>query len=188
MNNIDTKKIELAIEMIIEAIGEDKKREGLVNTPKRIGKMYSEIFSGIGENIEEQIQVMFNEDYEEMIVVKDIPVKSICEHHFMPFIGKAHIVYIPSNNKITGLSKLVRLVDVACKKPQLQERLTKEIATAIDNKLNPRGILVKIEAEHMCISFRGIKKEGTKTVTCCKKGIFQESEEFIREALELIDK
>lgn len=121
MNNFDTAAIETAFSMILKAIGEDCNRQGLKNTPKRIAKMYEEIFAGIHVNLEDQIQITFDEDYHEMVIVKDIPVQSICEHHFMPFYGFAHVVYIPKNGIITGLSKLLRLVDVACKKPQIQE-------------------------------------------------------------------
>ncbi len=186
MSKFDGETIETAFSMILKAIGEDCNRQGLRNTPKRIAKMYEEIFAGINVNLEDQIQVTFNEDYHEMVVVKDIPVQSICEHHFMPFIGVGHIVYIPKNGVITGLSKLVRIVDMACKKPQLQERLTNEITHAIDHKLNPEGVFVQIEAEHMCIAYRGIKKIGTKTITCCNTGVFESSEEYVRKALNLI--
>ena len=186
MNNFDTAAIETAFSMIQKAIGEDCNRQGLKNTPKRIAKMYEEIFAGIHVNLEDQIQITFDEDYHEMVIVKDIPVQSICEHHFMPFYGFAHVVYIPKNGIITGLSKLVRLVDVACKKPQIQERLTNEIACAIDKKLNPEGVFVQVVAEHMCISYRGIKKIGTKTITCCKKGVFENSIDYVDKAMDLI--
>jgi len=175
MNNFDDKAIESAFKLILKAIGEDCERQGLQDTPMRIAKMYKEIFSGLNVNLEDQIQTYFDEDYHDMVIVKDIPVQSICEHHFMPFFGLAHVVYIPKNGRITGLSKLVRVVDMACKKPQLQERLTNEIAHIIDKKLNPEGVFVRIEAEHMCISYRGIKKIGTKTITCCKTGVFENS-------------
>lgn len=153
MIKINTDVIEDAIGRILEAIGEDRNRQGLVDTPKRVAKMYSEIFSGIGVDLDKQLQVTFDESYEDMVIVKDIPMQSICEHHLLPFFGHAHIVYIPKNNVITGLSKLVRLVDVACKKPQLQERLTKDIGETINKTLSPVGVYVLIEAEHLCIAY-----------------------------------
>jgi len=185
-NSFDAAAIETAVGMILKAIGEDCNRQGLKDTPKRIARMYEEIFAGVNANLEDQIQVTFDENYNDMIVVKNIPVQSICEHHFMPFFGLAHVVYIPRNGIVTGLSKLVRLVDVASRKPQLQERLTNEIAFAIDKKLNPEGVFIQVEAEHMCIAYRGIKKIGTKTITCCKTGVFENSVVFENKAISLI--
>lgn len=170
---IDQEKIRKAMAMIIEAIGEDTEREGLMGTPDRVARMYAEIFSGLEEDPRKCLEVYFNEDHEEMILVKDIPFYSMCEHHFIPFLGKAHVAYIPANGKITGLSKLARLVETIAKRPQLQERLTREIAEVMMEALQPQGVAVVIEAEHLCMSMRGVKKPGSKTVTSAVRGIFR---------------
>jgi GTP cyclohydrolase I len=183
---MDENKIKEAMKMIIEAIGEDVQREGLVGTPERVAKMYSEIFSGLTENPEDYLDVFFNEAHEEMVLVKNIPFYSTCEHHFIPFFGHAHVAYIPTKGKITGLSKLARVVDTIAKRPQLQERLTSEIADVIMKKLKPHGVLVVVDAEHLCMSMRGIKKPGAKTVTSAVRGIFQRDAKSRSEALSLI--
>jgi len=175
-----------SVRTILEAIGENPEREGLAGTPERIANMYEELFAGIGIDPEEVINVQFNEPHDEMVIVKDIPFSSICEHHMIPFIGKAHIVYIPQDNKITGLSKLVRLVELYSKRLQLQERLTTQVADSLMKTLNPMGVVVVIEAEHMCMSIRGVKKPGSKTITSAVRGIFHNDIAARSEALSLI--
>lgn len=162
--------------MLIEAIGENPKREGLIDTPSRVAKMYEEMLSNISPRaIDEDLKIFSTQNEDEMILVKDIPIYSVCEHHLLPFFGKAHVAYIPNKNKITGLSKLVRIVDFFSKRPQLQERLTTEIADSLMKQLSPKGVLVVIEAEHMCISMRGIKKPGARTITSSIRGIFRKA-------------
>ncbi|MCX7615054.1 MAG: GTP cyclohydrolase I FolE [Clostridiales bacterium] len=170
---IDQDKIRTAMKMMIEAIGEDVDREGLADTPDRVAKMYMEIFSGIQEDPREHMQTFFNTDHEEMVIVKDISFFSMCEHHFLPFFGKVNVAYIPRNGKITGLSKLARVVDCISKRPQLQERLTSEIADVIMDVLDPMGVGVVVDAEHMCMNMRGVKKPGSRTVTSAMRGIFR---------------
>ncbi|WP_072910473.1 GTP cyclohydrolase I FolE [Desulforamulus aeronauticus] len=184
----DLPKIEQAVRMILEAIGEDPEREGLVETPARVAKMYQEIFAGLQEDPEEHLGKIFAEDHEEMVLVKDIRLFSMCEHHLIPFIGKAHVCYIPRNGKVTGLSKLARLVNGYARRPQLQERLTKQIADAIMKKLNPYGVMVVVEAEHLCMSMRGVRSPGATTVTSAVRGIFKKHESSRAEALRLITK
>jgi len=181
---IDKKKIENAVREILIAIGEDPEREGLKDTPKRVAKMYEEILSGYW-NSPEKHMVLFSEKYDEMIIVKDIPFYSLCEHHMLPFFGKAHVAYIPGEEKVTGLSKIARIVDVYAKRLQLQERLTEQIATAIMEKLKAKGVMVIIEAKHLCMIMRGVKKPGSYTVTSAVKGIMRE-EPTRMEALFLI--
>jgi GTP cyclohydrolase I len=183
---IDQDKIRRAMVMIIEAIGEDPEREGLIDTPDRVSRMYAEIFSGLDEDPRRYLEVHFNEEHDEMILVKEIPFYSMCEHHFVPFFGKAHIAYIPQNGKITGLSKLSRLVDCVAKRPQLQERMTREIADIMMECLNPQGVAVVIEAEHLCMGMRGIKKPGSKTITSAVRGIFRKDDKTRAEFLSLV--
>ncbi|MEW6088816.1 MAG: GTP cyclohydrolase I FolE [bacterium] len=172
--SIDKKKIENSVKMLLEAIGENPKREGLKDTPLRVARMYEEILCNINPcAIDENLKIFSTQNEDEMILVKDIPFYSICEHHLLPFFGKAHVAYIPSKNKITGLSKLVRIVDFFSKRPQLQEKLTTEIADSLMKQLLPKGVLVVIEAEHMCITMRGIKKPGAHTITSAIRGIFR---------------
>lgn len=184
----DIPKIEKAVRMILEAIGEDPEREGLIETPARVAKMYQEIFAGMSENPAEHLEKTFSEEHEEMVIVKDIRLFSMCEHHLVPFIGKAHVCYIPRNGNVTGLSKLARLVNGFARRPQLQERLTKQIADAIMNSLNPYGVLVIVEAEHLCMSMRGVRAPGSKTITSAVRGIFKKNEASRSEALSLIMK
>lgn len=184
--DIDLIKIETAVKMILEAIGEDPEREGLRDTPKRVAKFYREAFSGLCEDPSKYLTVQFTENHEEMVIVKDIPIYSMCEHHLLPFVGKAHVAYIPRNGKVTGLSKLARVVEGYARRPQLQERLTTQIADTIKNILDARGVLVVIEAEHMCMTIRGIKKPGSQTVTSAVRGIFQTSPATRAEAFSLI--
>lgn len=183
---MDMAKIEEAVRMMLDAIGEDPDREGLVDTPKRVARMYAEIFSGLHEDPSEHLKVQFSEDHEEMIIVKDIPVYSMCEHHLVPFYGKAHVAYIPRSGKLTGLSKLARVVEGYAKRPQLQERLTSQIADSVMKMLDARGVLVVIEAEHMCMTMRGVKKPGSKTLTSAVRGIFKNSEVTRAEGFALI--
>jgi len=182
----DQLKIEKAVKMILEAIGEDPDREGLRETPARVARMYEEIFSGLWEDPEVHLEKIFSGDHEEMVIVKDIPLYSICEHHLLPFYGRAHVAYIPRKGNVTGLSKLARLVEGFARRPQLQERLTSQIADSIMHRLNAQGALVVIEAEHMCMTFRGVKKPGSKTVTSAVRGIFQRSEATRAEAFSLV--
>lgn len=183
---MDKKKIKKAVKSILEAIGDDPQREGLKNTPERVANMYEEILAGMFLNVDDAIKVFFEEEHDEIILLKDIPLYSICEHHMLPFIGKAHVAYIPQENRITGLSKIVRIVDILSRRLQVQERLTTEIADVLVRKLKPRGVLVVIEAEHLCMSMRGIKKPGIVTTTSAVKGIFRTSQKTRLEALSLI--
>lgn len=182
----DTKKIETAVRMILEAIGEDPEREGLRDTPSRVARMYQEIFCGLEEDPRTHLQVLFTEDHEEMVLVKDIPFYSMCEHHLLPFFGKAHVAYIPRTGKITGLSKLARAVESIAKRPQLQERLTCTIADMIMESLNPLGVMVVVEAEHMCMTMRGVKKSGSMTLTSAVRGLFKTKQATRAEAFSLI--
>lgn len=183
---MDKKKIETAVRMILEAIGEDPDREGLRDTPARVARMYEEIFCGLEQDPREHLQILFDEGHEEMVLVKDIPFYSMCEHHLLPFFGKAHVAYIPRGGKITGLSKLARTVETIAKRPQLQERLTGAIADMIMECLNPQGVLVVVEAEHMCMTMRGVKKPGSLTVTSAVRGVFKTSEATRAEVMALI--
>ncbi|HNX28608.1 MAG TPA: GTP cyclohydrolase I FolE [Syntrophomonadaceae bacterium] len=171
--NIDEEKIKQALRMILEAIGEDPEREGLINTPKRVARMYTEIFSGMVENPRDLLQVSFTEYHDELVLVKDIPIYSMCEHHLLPFYGTAHIAYIPKGGKVVGISKLARVAEVYSKRPQLQERLTSQIADCINDTLEPWGVGVVISAEHMCMTMRGIRKPGSVTVTSAVRGVFE---------------
>jgi len=183
---MDRKKIENAVKDILEAIGDDPKREGLKDTPARVARMYDEIFSGLKSDPGSELRIFHNEDHEEMIMVKDIPFYSMCEHHLVPFIGRAHIAYIPTSGKVTGLSKLVRVLEGFAKRPQVQERLTSEVADTLMNRMNPRGVMVVIEAEHLCMSMRGVKKPGSITVTSAVRGVFARNEKTRAEAMSLI--
>ena len=187
--DFDAHLIEESVRQILKAIGESPDREGLQRTPQRVADMYAELFSGIGKDPVDEISVVFEAGHDEMIMVRDIPFYSICEHHLVPFIGKAHVAYIPNKQgQITGLSKLARVVDVVSRKPQVQERLTTEIADAIEKALNPRGVLVVIEAEHLCMTMRGVRKPGSETVTSSVRGLFRDNEATRSEAMGLIHK
>jgi GTP cyclohydrolase I len=172
-HNVDLEKIEKAVGMILEAVGEDVSREGLQDTPKRVAKMYAEVFAGLKEDPKEYFSTVFHENHEELVLVKDIPFYSMCEHHLVPFFGKAHIAYIPRDGVVTGLSKLARAVETVAKRPQLQERITSTIADSLMETLNPHGVYVMVEAEHMCMTMRGIKKPGSKTVTAVSRGLLE---------------
>lgn len=182
---MDTNKIEKAVEMILEAIGEDPKRPGLEETPQRVAKMYQEIFSGLDQTAKDHLETSFEISDNNMVIEKDIPFYSMCEHHLLPFWGRVHIAYIPQG-RVAGLSKLARTVDVYAKKPQIQERLSIEIAQALVDYLGAQGVLVVIEAEHMCMSMRGVKKPGTKTLTSVARGSFQKDTALKDEAYRLM--
>lgn len=172
--DVDKEKISLAIRMILEAVGEDPTREGLLDTPERVANMYAEIFSGLHQDPKATLSARFHVDHDEVVLVKDIPFYSACEHHLLPFYGTAHVAYLPDKGVVTGLSKLARLVDRVAKKPQIQERMTNEIADALNEELSPRGVLVVVEAEHLCMNMRGIKKPGSSTVTLTTRGLYKD--------------
>jgi GTP cyclohydrolase I len=183
---MDEARIEKAVREILEAIGEDPDRDGLQNTPARVAAMYAEVFSGLLSDPDELLTVLFEANHDEMVMVKDIDLTSLCEHHLVPFIGKAHVAYIPNEDgRITGLSKLARVVDAYAHRPQVQERLTTQIADTIERVLQPRGVLVVIEAEHLCMSMRGVRKPGALTVTSAVRGQFL-NEATRAEAMNLI--
>ena len=189
MGNMDREKIKRAVRDILEAIGENPNREGLLDTPDRVARMYEEIFGGIHEDPRKHLQVYFQDDkHEELVLVKDIPFYSCCEHHLVPFFGKAHIGYLPKDGKLTGLSKLARVVETIAKRPQLQERITKDVAEIIMEELQPYGVIVVVEAEHMCMTMRGVKKPGSKTITSAVRGIFQKDIAARAEAMSLINR
>lgn len=183
---INQETIKNAMEEIIEAIGEDIQRDGLKNTPKRVAKMFSEVFAGLDDEPQKYMETIFDSDYKDLILVKDIKFYSMCEHHFLPFFGTIHIAYIPQNGVITGLSKLVRVVECISKRPQIQENLTVQIADVIMDCLKPYGVMVIVEAEHMCMSMRGVENPGTHTVTFVAKGIFQDDSKKREEVFSLI--
>lgn len=186
---IDQEKIVQATRMLLEAIGEDLDREGLRATPQRVAKMYAEVFAGMDRDPGEHLQTCFSADnHDEMILVKDIPFYSMCEHHLLPFYGKAHVAYISREGRVAGLSKLIRVTDTIARRPQLQERLTSNIADIIMKGLNPKGVAVVVEAEHLCMSIRGIKKPGAITVTSAVRGIFRTNPSSRSEVLTLIGK
>ena len=184
---MEKSRIEAAVREILFAIGEDPDREGLLETPSRVARMYEEIFSGLEDNPERHLK-LFNEwGNEEMVIVRDIPLYSMCEHHLIPFMGKAHIAYIP-NGKVVGISKLARTVEVYARRLQIQEQMTNQIADAIEDCLGAKGVFVMVEAEHMCMSARGIKKPGSKTTTFAAKGVFETDENLRRDIIYLIEK
>jgi GTP cyclohydrolase I len=182
---IDKDKIERSIAQIIKAIGEDPKREGLVGTPKRIADMYAEIFDGTFQDPKEELQIGFEEGHHEMVIFKDIPFYSMCEHHFLPFYGMVHIGYIP-NGWVVGASKMGRVVEILAKRPQLQERLTSMIADTIVDVLQPQGVAVVIQAEHLCMTMRGIKKPGSNIITSATRGLFRKRPATRAEFLSLV--
>jgi len=184
---VDQDKIRQAVRMIIEAIGENPDREGLVETPDRIARMYEEIFSGMGKDPDEHLSKVFTVEDDDIVLEKNITFYSMCEHHFLPFYGEVHIAYIPSG-KVAGLSKLARTVEVFARRPQLQERLTGQIAHAIYSNLNARGVMVIIEAEHMCMTMRGVKKPGSKTVTVVALGDFKQDLKLQRHVYSMISR
>jgi GTP cyclohydrolase I len=185
---MDLKKIEKGVRLILEGIGEDPDRAGLKDTPERVARMYEEIFSGLKTPTEELLKVIEGESHDEIVLLKDIPFYSVCEHHLLPFIGKAHVAYIPSGGKIVGLSELAKSVEVIAKRPQVQERLTTQLADLIIDRIKPKGAMVIIDAEHLCMSMRGVKKPGARTVTSAVRGIFRTKQTTREELLELIKK
>lgn len=184
---IDKEKVIEGVKLILEAIGEDPNREGLLETPDRIARMYEEIFSGLNQTAEEHLSKTFEVNRDDLVLEKDITFFSMCEHHLVPFYGKAHIAYIP-NGRVAGLSKLARTLETYAKKPQLQEQLTSEVADSIMEYLNAQGVMVVIEAEHMCMTMRGVRKPGTRTLTTTYRGVFEENYELRKEVLALINR
>ncbi len=183
---MDRKRIESAVKEILKAVGEDLKRPGIKGTPARVARMYEEILGGTNKDPEKELEIVFEKEHDEIILLKGIPLYSTCEHHLAPFIGKAHVAYIPKGNRVTGLSKLVRVVDILARRLQVQERLTTDIADCIMKKLKPKGVMVVVEAEHLCLSMRGVKKPGILTVTSAVRGIFRKSQKTRSETLALI--
>lgn len=183
---MDLKKIEKGVRFIIEGIGEDPERPGLKSTPQRVAEMYQEIFSGIAADTSELLKPMAGENHDEMVMIRDIPFYSVCEHHLLPFFGKAHIAYIPGAGKIVGISALARALEVFAKRPQVQERLTTQFSDFIMSSLKPKGAMVVIDAEHLCMSMRGVKKPGSRVVTSAVRGIFRTKESTRMEMLELL--
>ncbi len=184
---MDRDKIMQGVRLILEGVGEDVEREGLRDTPRRVADMYGEIFGGVDADPAEFLKLTFSEDHQEMVLVRDIPLYSVCEHHLMPFMGKAHVAYVPGKEgRICGLSKLARVVDVFAKRPQVQERLTSQVADTILRHLQAQGVMVVIEAEHLCMSMRGVQKPGAITTTSAVRGIFQTKPETRAEAMALI--
>jgi GTP cyclohydrolase I len=184
---VDKERISKAVSELLSAIGEDPDRDGLLNTPRRVAAMYEELFAGLGSDPKEHLTVTFAAEHDEMVMVRDIPFASLCEHHLVPFMGRAHVAYIPAaDGRITGLSKLARLVEGYARRLQVQERMTTQIADAIDAVLMPRGVLVVVEAEHLCMSMRGVKKSGTLTITSAVHGLFRTDVATRAEAMQLI--
>jgi GTP cyclohydrolase I len=183
---MDKKKIEKGVRLILEGIGEDPGRPGLLETPRRLADLYSEIFSGLGVDPMQYLVPVEGETHDEMVLVRDIPLYSMCEHHLLPFAGKAHIAYIPEDGRIVGLSKVVRVLDAYARQPQVQERLTTQVAESIMEGLSPKGVMVVIEAEHMCMSMRGVNKPNSITVTSAVRGSFRRDERTRSETLALI--
>lgn len=186
MHEVDYGKIEKAVTMILEAVGENPDREGLLETPKRVAKMYAEMFEGIHKDPKDYFKTVFHENHDELVLVKDIAFHSMCEHHLVPFYGVAHIAYIPRDGVVAGLSKLARAVETTARRPQLQERVTSTVADAMMEMLNPIGVYVVIEAEHMCMTMRGIRKPGAKTVTTVARGVYEHDDIKRSEVLSLI--
>jgi GTP cyclohydrolase I len=179
--------IEEATRRLLVAVGEDPYREGLLETPARVARMYGEIFSGVGRDPGDEIDMIFTTNYDELILLRDIPLYSTCEHHLTPFVGRAHVGYVPNEHgEITGLSKLARVVDTAARRPQVQERLTVQIADALTDRLKPRGVIVVLEAEHLCMAMRGIRKPGAVTVTSALRGAVRDDQALREQAMRLI--
>jgi GTP cyclohydrolase I len=186
---VDKARIERAVTEILLAIGEDPTRDGLIDTPARVARMYAEICGGLHQNPDDHIKTRFEADHDEMVMVRDIPLYSLCEHHLAPFIGKAHVAYIPaSDGRVIGLSKFARLVDGYARRPQVQERLTSQVADALQKSLDPKGVMVVIEAEHLCMSMRGVKQAGSTTVTSAVRGLFRTNVATREEAMRFIQR
>lgn len=184
---IDKERVKAAVREILAAIGDDPDRDGLKETPDRVARMYEEIFAGLHKDPKDDIKIFQEGNHDEMVLVKDIPIYSVCEHHLLPFVGVAHVVYLPREGKILGLSKIARIVDTLSKKPQLQERLTSQVADVIEEAVKPLGIAVVLEAEHLCMTMRGIKKPGSKTVTSALRGIIKKDARTRAEVMALIN-
>lgn len=185
-SHVDAEKVERAVRLMLEAIGEDPDREGLLDTPGRVARMYEEIFSGLATDPGDVLSTVFSETFDDVVAVRDITFYSICEHHLLPFFGRAHVAYRPSGEIITGLSKLARLVDQVARRPQVQERLTAEVADILMARLKPHGALVAVEAEHLCMAMRGVEKPGAKTLTVASRGSMAPGTEERRETLKLL--
>ncbi len=185
---VDQERIENAVKEILEAIGEDPNREGLIETPRRVAQMYADIFSGLSDDPRRHIKIFSEPENDEMVVVRDIPLYSMCEHHLLPFIGKAHIAYLPADGKVIGLSKLARIVSDFSKRPQLQERLTAQIADFLMQELQPKGIAVIIDAEHLCMTMRGARAAGAKTQTSALRGAMRSDAKTRAEVMSLLQK
>jgi len=185
---MDLKKIEKGVKLILEGVGEDAGRPGLKDTPKRVADFYREVFAGLETPTDGLLEPISGETHDEMVLIKDIPFFSVCEHHLTPFFGKAHIAYVPSEGKIVGLSKLATALEILAKRPQVQERLTAQLADLIMNSLKPKGAMVVLDCEHLCMSMRGVKKPGSRTVTSAVRGIFRSKASTRTEMLELIKK
>ncbi|WP_440347956.1 GTP cyclohydrolase I FolE [Modestobacter versicolor] len=184
---VDTARVEAAVRELLAAIGEDPDRPGLQDTPARVGRAYAEMFAGLAQDPYDVLATTFDEDHDELVLVKDIPMYSTCEHHLVPFHGVAHVGYIPgADGRVTGLSKLARLVEVYARRPQVQERMTRQVADALYEVLKPRGVIVVIEAEHLCMAMRGVRKPGSTTMTSAVRGIFREKQATRSEAMSLI--
>ncbi len=184
--NVDLEKIAAGVRLVLEGIGEDPERDGLKRTPERVAEFYAELTEGMWENASEQIQALPGDSHDEMVIVKDISIASVCEHHLAPFFGKCHIAYIPKDGRIVGLSKLARIAEVFARRLQVQERLTQQIANTLFEDLKPLGVMVVIEAEHMCMTLRGVKKPGAKTITSCVLGGFRKDPRTRAEAMSLL--
>lgn len=183
---MDEAKIKKAVRMIFEAVGENPNREGLKRTPQRVASMYKEILGGINKNPGSELKILRGHNFDEVVLVKNIPFYSLCEHHLLPFHGKAHVAYLPDGNRIVGISKLLRVVDTLSRRLQIQERLTSQIADTINEAIKPKGVMVIVEAEHLCVTMRGIKKSGSIVKTSVVRGIFRENEKTRAETLSLI--
>jgi GTP cyclohydrolase IA len=184
---VDRPRVERLVAELLDAIGEDREREGLKATPRRVAAMYEELFAGLDDDPESYLTVTFAADHDEMVMVRDIPFASLCEHHMVPFMGKVHVGYIPGEDgRVTGLSKLARLVDVYARRLQVQERMTTQIADTMQKVLDPRGVLVVVEAEHLCMSMRGVKKPGTLTITSAVRGLFRDDPRTRAEAMQYV--
>jgi GTP cyclohydrolase IA len=184
---MDLERIERAVREILTAIGEDPDRDGLLDTPARVARMYAEVCEGLHEDPADHLTVTFEAGHDEMVMVRDIPIHSLCEHHLVPFSGKAHVAYIPGvDGRITGLSKIARLVQGYSRRPQVQERLTVQVADAMERTLDPRGVMVVVEAEHLCMSMRGVQKSGSTTVTSAVRGLFRRSIATREEAMRFV--
>jgi GTP cyclohydrolase I len=186
---VDQERIRAAVREILVAIGEDPEREGVRETPARVARMYAETCAGLHDDPTHHLKVTFDAGHDEMIMVRDISLFSLCEHHLVPFFGRAHVAYVPNTDgRVTGLSKLARLVDGFARRPQVQERLTTQVADALEQTLNPRGVLVVVEAEHLCMSMRGVRTPGSSTVTSAVRGVFRTDEAARAEAMRFLDR